>query len=269
MYKLIAIDMDGTLLKNDKTISVKTKEALKAANNLGVKIVLTSGRPIQGIKNYLDELELTGKDDYVIGLNGALVCKCDDYSIISSNETLKGKDLKYIYNKVKDLKTYFHAFTRNKDLVNIESKFSEDEEKRINLKVRVVDFLSDIKDDDEILKVVLEEEKDVLDRITTQIPEELFEEYNIIRTVDFMLEFMKKGCNKATGIEKLANHLGIKKEEIIAIGDASNDKEMIEYAGLGVAMGNAEDEIKVIANFVTKSNEEDGVAFVIEKFIVN
>lgn len=269
MYKLIAIDMDGTLLKNDKTISVKTKEALKAANNLGVKIVLTSGRPIQGIKNYLDELELTGKDDYVIGLNGALVCKCDDYSIISSNETLKGKDLKYIYNKVKDLKTYFHAFTRNEDLVNIESKFSEDEEKRINLKVRVVDFLSDIKDDDEILKVVLEEEKDVLDRITTQIPEELFEEYNIIRTVDFMLEFMKKGCNKATGIEKLANHLGIKKEEIIAIGDASNDKEMIEYAGLGVAMGNAEDEIKVIANFVTKSNEEDGVAFVIEKFIVN
>lgn len=269
MYKLIAIDMDGTLLKNDKTISVKTKEALKAANNLGVKIVLTSGRPIQGIKNYLDELELTSKDDYVIGLNGALVCKCDDYSIISSNETLKGKDLKYIYNKVKDLKTYFHAFTRNEDLVNIKSKFSEDEEKRINLKVRVVDFLLDIKDDDEILKVVLEEEKEVLDRITSQIPKELFEEYNIIRTVDFMLEFMKKGCNKATGIEKLAKHLGIKKEEIISIGDASNDKEMIEYADLGVAMGNAEDEIKMIANFVTKSNEEDGVAFVIEKFIVN
>lgn len=269
MYKLIAIDMDGTLLKNDKTISVKTKEALKAANNLGVKIVLTSGRPIQGIKNYLDELELTSKDDYVIGLNGALVCKCDDYSIISSNETLKGKDLKYIYNKVKDLKTYFHAFTRNEDLVNIKSKFSEDEEKRINLKVRVVDFLLDIKDDDEILKVVLEEEKEVLDRITSQIPKELFEEYNIIRTVDFMLEFMKKGCNKATGIEKLAEHLGINKEEIIAIGDASNDKEMIEYAGLGVGMGNAEDEIKMLADFITKSNEEDGVAFVINKFIVN
>lgn len=124
MYKLIAIDMDGTLLKEDKTISVKTKQALKAANSLGIKIVLTSGRPIQGIKSYLNELKLTGKDDYVISLNGALICKCDDYSIISSNETLKGRDLKYIYNKVKDLKTYFHAFTRNEDLVNIESKFS-------------------------------------------------------------------------------------------------------------------------------------------------
>lgn len=269
MYKLIAIDMDGTLLKEDKTISQKTKEALRMANSLGVKIVLTSGRPIQGIKNYLNELHLTGKDDYVIGLNGALICSCSDYSVISSNETLKGEDLKYIYNKVKELKTYFHAFTRNEDLVNLESKFSEEEEKRINLKVRVVDFLTEIKDEDEILKVALEEEKDVLDRITTQIPKELFEEYNIIRTVDFMLEFMKKGCNKATGIEKLVQYLGFSKEEVIAIGDASNDKEMIRYAGLGVAMENAEDEIKMLADFTTKSNEEDGVAYVIEKFIIN
>ncbi|EHI97663.1 LOW QUALITY PROTEIN: HAD-superfamily hydrolase, subfamily IIB [Clostridium sp. DL-VIII] len=266
MYKLIAIDMDGTLLKEDKTITPKTKEALKVARSLGVKIVLTSGRPIQGIKHYLNELQLTGKEEYVIGLNGALICRSSDYSIISSNETLKGKDLKYIYNKVKNLKTYFHAFTKDKDLVNIESKFSKDEEKRINLKVRVVDFLTETKDDDEILKVVLEEEKDVLNKIMSQIPKELFEEYNVIRSVDFMLEFMKKGCNKATGIEKLAQHLGIRKEEIIAIGDAVND---IEYAGFGVAMGNAEDEIKMLANFITKSNEEDGVAYVINKFIIN
>lgn len=269
MYKLIAIDMDGTLLKDDKTISAKTKEALKMASSLGIKIVLTSGRPIQGIKKYLNELKLTGKDDYVIGLNGALICKCSDYSIISSNETLNGKDLKYIYNKVKEFKAYFHAFTTDEDLVNVESKFSKNEEKRINLKVRVVDFPTEIKDDDEILKVVLEEEKDVLDKITTKIPTELFEEYNVIRSVDFMLEFMKNGCNKATGIEKLAQYLGISKEEIIAIGDASNDKEMIEYAGLGVAMGNSKDDIKMLADFITKSNEEDGVAYVIDKFIIN
>jgi len=269
MYKLIAIDMDGTLLKEDKTITAKTKEALKAASSLGVKIVLTTGRPIQGIKDYLNELQLIDENDYVIALNGALICNCSDYSIINSNETLKGKDLKYIYNKVKELKTYFHAFTGNEDLVNIKSKFSEEEEKRINLKVRVVEFLTEIKDDDEILKVVLEEEKDVLNKITSQIPKELFEEYNIIRSVDFMLEFMKKGCNKATGIEKLAHHLGISREEIIAIGDASNDKEMIEYAGLGVAMGNAESEIKMLANFITRSNEEDGVAYVIDKYILS
>jgi Cof subfamily protein (haloacid dehalogenase superfamily) len=267
MYKLIAIDMDGTLLKDDKTITLKNKEALAKANSLGIKIVLTSGRPIQGIKNYLEELNLRGKDDYVISLNGALICRCEDYSVLSSNETLKGRDLKYIFNKVKDLNTYVHAFKEREDLVNIESKFSKNEEKRINLKVRVVDFMKEVQDDDEILKVVLEEEKEVLDRVQAQLPKELFEQFTVIRSLDFMLEFMKKGCNKATGIEKLAQHLGIDSSEVIAIGDAVNDKEMIGYAGLGVAMGNAEEDIKNLADFVTKSNEEDGVAYVIEKFI--
>jgi len=267
VYKLIAIDMDGTLLKNDKTITNSTKDSLRKAMKLGVKIVLTSGRPIQGITNYLNELELTGEENYVIGLNGALICKTSDYSVISSNATLKGKDLKYIYNKVKNLKTYFHAFTNQGDLVNKESKFSIDDEKRLNLKVRVVDFLKEVKDDDEILKVVLEQEKEVLDKITPQIPYELFDQYKVIRSVDFMLEFMKKGCSKATGLEKLAKYLNISREEIIAIGDADNDIEMIQYAGVGVAMKNAKDEIKNLADFVTKSNEEDGVAYVINKFI--
>ncbi|QAA31357.1 Cof-type HAD-IIB family hydrolase [Clostridium manihotivorum] len=267
MYKLIAIDMDGTLLKDDKTITLKNKEALAKANSLGVKIVLTSGRPVQGIKNYLEELNLIGKDDYVISLNGALICRCEDYSVLSSNETLNGKDLKYIFNKVKDLGAYVHAFKEREDLVNVESKFSKNEEKRINLKVRAVDFMKDVQDDEEILKVVLEEEKEVLDRVQGQLPKELFEEFSVIRSLDFMIEFMKKGCNKATGIEKLAQHLGIDSSEIIAIGDAVNDKEMIGYAGLGVAMGNAEEDIKNIADFVTKSNEEDGVAYAIEKFI--
>ena len=269
MYKLIAIDMDGTLLKNDKTITKLTKESLKVAMKLGVKIVLTSGRPIQGLTKYLNELELTGKENYVIGLNGALVCKTSDYSVISSSATLNGKDLKYIYNKVKNLKTYFHAFTNQGNLINTESEFSLDEEKRLNLKVKIVDFLKDVKDDDEILKVALEQEKEVLDKITPQIPNELFDEYKVIRSVDFMLEFMKKGCSKATGLEKLAKYLNMGREEIIAIGDAENDIEMIEYAGVGVAMKNAKDEVKKLADFVTKSNEEDGVAYVIDKFIIN
>ena len=268
MYKLIAIDMDGTLLRDDKTITTLNKKTLRKAIELGIKVVLTSGRPIQGLKKYLDELELTGEDDYVIGVNGALICKTSDYSVINSNATLTGKDLKYIYNKVKDLETYVHAFTNEEDLVNIESRFSDEEEKRIDLKVRVVDFLNEVQDEDEILKVVLEEDKVVLDKITPQIPRELFEEYTVIRSLDFMVEFMNKDCNKSIGLEKLAQYLKISKEEIIAIGDADNDIEMIEYAGLGVAMGNAKDEIKQLADFVTKSNEEDGVAYVIDKFII-
>jgi len=269
MYKLLAIDMDGTLLKDDKTISKRCKDSLKKADELGVKVVLTTGRPIQGIKGYLEELELTKEGDYVIAINGALISSASDYSVISSSATLTGKDVKYIYNKIRDLNTYVHVFTSKDDLVNERSKFSDDEEKRIGLKVKVVDFLKDVKDGDEILKVVLEEEKHILDEITDKVPRELFEEYNVIRSVDFMLEFMKKGCNKATGLDILAQHLGINKDEIIAVGDAENDIEMIEYAGLGIAMGNAKNEIKALANFVTKSNEEDGLAYIIDKFILN
>ncbi|MHC1681820.1 MAG: Cof-type HAD-IIB family hydrolase [Clostridiaceae bacterium] len=268
MYKLIAMDMDGTLLKDDKTISEANKNSIKKAMELGVKIVLTTGRPIQGIKDYLNELELTGEDQYVIALNGALVCRTSDYSFLSSHGTLTGKDLKYIYEKVKDLNTYVHVFTNGYDLVTKRSKFSDAEEKRINLKVKVLDFLKDVNDDDEILKVVLEEDKEILDVAASKIPSELLEQYATHRSLDFMFEFMKKGCDKSTGIEKLANHLGINKDEIIAIGDATNDVEMIEYAGLGVAMGNAPDNIKEISDFVTKTNEEDGVAHVIEKFIL-
>jgi Cof subfamily protein (haloacid dehalogenase superfamily) len=269
VYKLIALDMDGTLLKDDKTISNRCKESLRKADELGIKIVLTTGRPIQGIKKYLEELRLIKEDDYIIAGNGALVSRASDYSIISKSAILTGKDAKYIYRKIKDFNTYIHAFTSKDDLVNKRSKFSDDEEKRIGLKVKVIDFLNDVKDEDEILKLVLEGEKHVLDEITHKVPGELFEKFTVIRSVDFMLEFMKKGCNKATGLEKLAQHLGISKEEIMAAGDADNDKEMIEYAGLGVAMRNAKDEIKELADFTTKSNEDDGVAYIIDKFILN
>ncbi|GKU26219.1 Cof-type HAD-IIB family hydrolase [Clostridium folliculivorans] len=269
MYRLMAIDMDGTLLQNDKSLLDATRDSIKKAMDLGIKIVLTSGRPVQGIKNYLDKLGLNGKDDYVIGLNGAVICRCSDYSVVSSSAVLTGKDLKYIYTRTKELGAYVHAFTEKEDFVSELSKLSEAEEKRLNLKVRKVDFLKEINDNDEIHKVVLEEESDVLDRIMNEIPEDLKEEYSVIRTVGYMIEFMNKDCNKALGVESLAKYLGISREEIIAIGDADNDIEMLQYAGLGVAMGNAEDRIKALAKFVTKSNEEDGVSYVIEKFILN
>jgi Cof subfamily protein (haloacid dehalogenase superfamily) len=269
MYKLIAVDMDGTLLRDDKTISSVTKEKIKKAGELGVKVVLTTGRPIQGIQRYLEELGLTKEGEYVIAVNGALVSKAKDCSVISSSAVLTGKDVKYIYSKVKHLNTYFHSYGSKEDLVNARSKFSDAEEIRVGLKVRVVDFLKDIGDEDVLLKAILEEEPAVLDEVVPKIPSELFEEYSIIRSAPFMLEIINKNCHKAVGLAKLAEHLGIKTEEIIAVGDEENDKEMIAFAGLGVAMGNARDEIKKLAVFIAKSNEDDGVAEVIEKFILS
>jgi Cof subfamily protein (haloacid dehalogenase superfamily) len=269
MYKTIAVDMDGTLLRDDKTISNLVKEKIKKAGEAGVKVVLTTGRPIQGIQKYLEELELTKEGNYVVAVNGALVSRANDFSVISSGAVLTGKDVKYIYGKVKHLNTYFHSYGSKEDFVNVRSKFSDAEEIRVGLKVKVIDFLTDIRDDDILLKAILEEEPEILDEITSKIPGELFEQYNVIRSAPFMIEIIDKNCNKAVGLEKLAHHLGIKKEEIMAIGDAENDIEMLTYAGLGVVMGNAGDEIKKLAGFIAKSNEEDGVAEVIDKFVLN
>jgi hypothetical protein len=100
------------------------------------------------------------------------------------------------------------------------------------------------------------------------LPKELYEKYTIVRSAPYFLEFLNKKSNKGEAVKALANHLGIKQEEVMCIGDAPNDLHMIAYAGLGVAMENAFDEVKEVANFITSSNDESGVAKAIEKFVL-
>nr|WP_264175108.1 HAD-IIB family hydrolase [Clostridium tagluense] len=101
-----------------------------------------------------------------------------------------------------------------------------------------------------------------------ELPKEFYSEYNVVKTMPIVLEVMDKDCNKGYGVKVLGDMLGIKKEEIICIGDEANDIEMITYAGLGIAMGNAIEELKDVAEYVTLDNDNDGVAKAIEKFIL-
>ena len=101
------------------------------------------------------------------------------------------------------------------------------------------------------------------------LPEEIKEKYALVKSLPMTLEIMNKECNKGFGLERLIKELGVNREEVISIGDEQNDFEMIKFAGLGVAMGNASEKIKEIADYITKTNEEDGVAHVIEKFVLN
>lgn len=265
MYKLVAIDMDGTLLRKDGTISKLTKETIRQATRLGIKIVLTSGRPIQGLKKYLNELDLVGEEDYVITNNGGAIYSTKDYSVISTNG-ITGKELKEIYKISQVFKVHLHGFIHEACLVKEENLYTEIEKNEVTIPLKIVDFESDINDKDEILKAIFVEEKSILDRVTKELPKELFEKYNIARSLDFMLEFGNKKCSKALGLKILGDYLGIKREEIISIGDAANDMEMIDYAGLGIAMGNAIEDIKNKADYITRSNEEDGVSHAIRKF---
>lgn len=117
----------------------------------------------------------------------------------------------------------------------------------------------------QFLKVMMIDEPEILDKAISRIPAEV-KKYTVLKSAPYFLEILDKRVNKGTGVKSLADALGIKAEEVMAIGDQENDIAMIEYAGVGVAMDNAIGSVKEIANFVTKSNLEDGVAYAIEKF---
>ncbi|WP_040210215.1 sugar-phosphatase [Clostridium polynesiense] len=263
MYKLIAVDMDGTLLKEDKTISEETINAINRAKAKGIKIVLASGRPMDGIKKYLKQLDLIGKDEYALSFNGVLVQNTLTEDIVVRN-TIKGKDYKELHELSEELGVNIHAFTNKGCVTPKMSKYSILEGSINKIPVHIMP-MDDIKDED-VMKVMMVDESEILDKAIDSLPKELYEQYTIVRSAPYFLEFFNKKSNKGEGIRSLADSLGIKQEEVICLGDAGNDLHMIQYAGLGVAMGNAFDEAKEIADYVTKTNEENGVAHVIEKF---
>jgi Cof subfamily protein (haloacid dehalogenase superfamily) len=121
----------------------------------------------------------------------------------------------------------------------------------------------------QFLKVMMIDEPEILDKAIARIPADVKEKYTVLKSAPYFLEMLDKRVNKGTGVKSLADVLGIKPEEIMTIGDQENDIAMIEYAGVGVAMDNAIPSVKEVANFVTKSNLEDGVAYAIEKFVLN
>lgn len=267
MYKLIALDMDGTLLREDKTISETTREAIKQAKAKGVKVVLASGRPVEGIQSYLEQLELVSGEDFVVSYNGAVVQNTKTKEVISRT-VLKGKDLKELYVISKELGINIHAFSGEGCITPEITKYSVLEGEINGIPVITKDY-EGVADSEDIIKIMMVDEPEVLQEAIDKLPKEVYEKYTVVRSAPFFLEFLNKEVNKGIGVEALAKSLGIKREEVICMGDAGNDEHMIRYAGLGVAMGNAFEEIKEIADFVTKSNDEDGVAHVIEKFILN
>ncbi|ATD54507.1 sugar-phosphatase [Clostridium chauvoei] len=267
MYKLIALDMDGTLLREDKSISERTKLAIQKAREKGVTVVLATGRPIEGVSRYLEILDMYRDNDYVLSYNGALVQKTKSKEVVSK-VSLKGQDVHDLYKLSKENGVNIHAFSEIQGLITPKiSKYTEVEATINGIDVSEKDFNS-IDKEEVIAKIMMIDEPEILAPATENLPKEIYEKYTVVRSTPYFLEFLNKDANKGTGLELLAKHLGIKREEVIAMGDAGNDLHMIEYAGLGVAMGNSFEEVKEAADYITATNEEDGVAKVIEEFVL-
>lgn len=266
MYKLVAIDMDGTLLKDDKTISDENYIAIQEAKKAGVKVILATGRPLNGIKKYLNYLNLIDENDYAVAYGGAVIQNTKSEEIISNN-TLDMSDWDYLFELSKKLHVNIHTVTSNSCITPKYNKYSNRESTMNNIPL-IIDNPSHIKEDLSLFKIMFIDEPEILSKAIENIPSEVYERYTVVKSAPYFFEFLNLKANKGLGVKQLANILNIKQEEVICIGDAGNDIDMVDYAGLGVAMGNAFPELKKVADYITLSNEEHGVAHVINKFIL-
>lgn len=267
MYKLVALDMDGTLLNSDKIITDRNKKAILDAKQAGAKVVLASGRPLEGMTRYLEELGLTTDNDYVICYNGSLVKRVSTGETIRT-QILSGKDAKKLAKVAEESGSYIHAFSPSRGLITPQNNPYTEHEAVINgLEIIEFDF-KNLTDDEQIIKAMIVDESDALNRTIESLPSELYDEYTIVRSADIFLEFLNKDSNKGVGVESVAELFNINQNEVICMGDAENDHHMIKYAGLGVAMGNATEDTKSIADHITHSNDDSGVAAVIEQFML-
>ncbi len=269
-YKVLAFDIDGTLVNSKKEITPRTKEAITAAAKQGCKIVIASGRPAKGIDRYVEELNLKELGGYVLCTNGAKIISCADGSYV--HNILLPQEY---YGEICDLAKSegVHLMTYDYEGNTVVSETIDDPylqlEARINGLARKE--IPDMKTflDYPVNKFLMLGDGDVLTEVEKHVWEKLHDRMEVYRSEPFFLEIMPKNVHKAFGLEKLIESLGVKREELMAFGDGYNDKTMLEYAGMGVAMSNGVEATKAAADYIAPSNNEDGIAEVIRKFVLD
>lgn len=269
MIKLVGIDLDGTLFDSEKKISAENKKAIAEARKLGCKIVIATGRPLKGVLEVLEELNLNTDNDFVIVYNGGKILNSGTSELIFSS-TINGKQVKNVYNEALRLNSYMHAFRKSEEFVNYKSNIYSDVEIRINhLSDKIIDFM-EISDEEEFIKAMIVDDEKKLDEIEKLVSKDLRDTMTVVRSSKIFLEFLNPKVEKGLAILNLAKYLGIKPEETMAIGDAGNDLSMIKEAFIGVAMKNGSEICKTNANYITTAdNNNSGVAEAINKFVIN
>jgi Cof subfamily protein (haloacid dehalogenase superfamily) len=265
-YKMVVLDLDDTLLRDDHTISPRTKKALMDAQEAGVKVVLASGRPTYAMIDIAKELELDAFGSFILSFNGAKIMNFKTKEEVFSS-TLSPETIHNLYRISKEEGVWIHTYVEDTIVTEENNRFTEVEAHITGMPIEEVPSFVDAVTEP-VVKALMLEEPEKLAAVETKLQQTLAGELNVARSKPFFLEFTEAGVDKGTSLHQLINQLGIKQEEVIAMGDSYNDLAMIRFAGLGVAMGNAPDDIKEIANHVTDTNMNDGVAKVVESFIL-
>lgn len=265
--KILVLDIDGTLTNSQKIITEETKRGIMNIQERGHKVILASGRPTPGMKKYADELELEKYGGYLLSFNGGKIIDCRTGDIIFQKVIPKHVvPLLYKYAVEKDcgLVTYFGDSiilgTRRDEYVELESRINGMEIKEVENFVDYVDF--------EVNKLLMTAPKEKAEIYVKELQERFGDILSIYRSEPFFIEIMPMNVDKAASLDRMLESVGLKQEDVICCGDGYNDMTMIKYAGVGVAMENAQPAVKEVADYVTASNDEDGIVQVIEEFIL-
>ncbi len=291
MYKLVAIDLDGTLLNSYGEVSEKNKEAIQKAKNKGAEIVIASGRPISSARSYAYEV---GADNYIICGNGSVLYDMKNEQIIYDKFIERQKALQII-KICEENSIYYNVYT-NKTIIadglryNVlyyykENLKKEDQKKtHITLVENIENYIKEMNEDEKIMKIfICDKNKTVFNSIVRKFS--VIEDIDILDvshmarkvikqgTEDIPIEYYyteisMKDVDKWYALEFLIKKLGIPKEEVMAIGDNVNDRKMIEEAGKGIVMGGSTPKVSEVADYITLDCNNEGVAKAIEKFIV-
>ncbi len=269
-YQMLVLDLDGTLTNRDKIITPGTKKVLMEAQRRGKILVLASGRTPYGVRPLVEELQMEKFGGYMLPFNGGIIIDCRTGREIfsrmlpaESNRRIIGLARTYGLNVL----TYEG---QSAVMSNPECPHSQFEARNNHLAVHAMDSIEAMADyvTFPVPKFLLCGDGDYLEKVEPRVREFMGKGFSVYRSDPFFLEVLPEGVDKASSIERLLPVTGLRREQVIACGDAYNDISMIRYAGLGVAMENALPAVKEAADYITRSNDEDGVAWVTEKFML-
>lgn len=289
MLKLVAIDLDGTMLNQYGIVTQKTKNSIKKAQENGIEIMIASGRPIDSVKTISKEI---GSENYFISGNGSIIYDIKKDKIIYENVLKKQKALEII--KICEENSIFYNVYTEKEIIAKNLQYNvlyyhkenltkaEEEKTHINIVENIYDYIE--KTEAKVLKVMIcDKHQTIFNAIMRKLKEvddiEVLEVSHMSRKIIrqgteeipieyFYTEISAKNVDKWTALEFLKEKLQISSDEIVAIGDNVNDKKMIEKSGYGIAMGQSAPQIKEIADYITDSNVDDGVANALDKLLL-
>lgn len=263
--RLIAMDMDDTLLRDDWSISERTVQSIQQARKQGVHVTIATGRMPASVRPYAQQL---GLDVPVITYNGAMVQEALSEKVLY-RKVIPIETAQNIISWLLEQDVHFHVYIKDQVFVEKMNDRSREYERATRVSIVETNLLERLALEKEgVEKILLMGEPEMLKGWEDKLRLHYEGKVRTTKSKSYFLELIHPTVNKGVALSSLAKRLEVKQEEVLAIGDSLNDLEMIQYAGIGVAMGNARQEVKEAADTVTATNQEDGVARAIEKYVL-